>query len=345
MRGYISALQRKIASIRHGSPAKGMSVVLVAGDNDTATTAALLKGILTEAGKKAALVPARYRHSINSFYAGLTKARKQGYMVAIVEVDESLANSGVLKETTVDSVIVTSTTTLLEALLELNPKHLVVPTEYEVPDGAVEPYQHITVGEELTADARVESVTLYRKGTEVKMTIDHQTKLEIATPLVGRANALYLATAVAAAYVSGTDLSVVQEGVADIEPLEGQFERVAAPKEVDCYIERGGDEIALQQALDSAKHLAKKRLVVAIDDTRLTRQMCERAKEAADRLVVANYSGEVPSGVEVVNDGQLAVEKALRSAQKNDFVLLYGDEFTARDGDELRAKKYLGEHA
>jgi len=345
MRGYINTLQRKLAVLRYGNPSKSLSVILVVGDSDTITTATLLKGILTEAGTKTALLPERYRHSIAGFYAGLARAKKQGYTVAIVEVNEALESSGVLKQAAIDSLIVTGSTNLLEKLLALGPEHLVVPTEYEVSDGAVEPYQHITVGEEATADARVEAVKLYRKGTEVKLTIDHRTKLEIATPLVGQANALHLATAVAAAYVSGTDLSVVQEGVADIEPLEGRFERATAPKEVDCYIERGGDEDALRSALASAKSLAKRRLVVAIDDTHLTRQALDAAKEAADRLIVANYSGEVPSGVEVVNDGHLAVEKALRSAQKDDFVLLYGDEFTARDGDELRAKKYLGEQA
>lgn len=336
----MTALERKIASLRHGNPSKGMTVIVVAGVADTKVTATFLKGILGEAGRKAALLPDRYRHSINGFYTGLARAKKQGFTVAIVEADEALVRSGALKGVLIDNLVITSHTGNIDELLKLSPRHLVVPTSLEIPQGSVEPYQHITVGEEATSDAHLESVTLYRKGTELRMVIDHQTKLEIATQLVGRTNARYLATAIAAAYVSGVELGVVQEGVADVEPLEGQFERLELDKKADIYLEKGDAE-AGKAAFASAKQLAKRRLVVAIDEPGVAKPVLEAAKSAADRLFVANYEGEVPSGVEVVESGRVAAEKALRAAQQDDLLLLYGSGYTEKEDDKVKARVYL----
>lgn len=40
--------------------------------------------------------------------------------------------------------------------------------------------QKITYGTHKEAEAKIEKVRLYRKGTEAKVTIDHQTKLDLA---------------------------------------------------------------------------------------------------------------------------------------------------------------------
>lgn len=321
-----------------------MALILVTGSYGKTTTASFLKGILTEAGRKPALIPARYRQSVNGFYTGVARAKKQGYEVAIIEVDDVLLDSGALGDSNIDCLVVASDVSRLSELLKLNPQHLVVPSDLEIPTGTVEPYQHITVGEEIAADARIESIKLYRKGTELRMVIDHQTKLEVATQLVGRMNAKDLAAAIAAAYVLGAPLSVMQEGVADIEPLEGRFERMKTAKKHDCYVDKGGSLEALRDAVTSAKQLAKRRCIVVLHDDKLTREMIDIAKEAADRLFVADFSGVTPGGVEVVTDGKTAVEKALRGAQQDDLVLLYGHSFTAKKGDSITVKEYLKEN-
>lgn len=345
MREKFTALQRKIASLRYNNPSRGMTLILVAGEYGKTTTAILLKGILTEAGRKTGILPSSYRHSVNGFYAGIARAKKQGFGVVIAEVDKAWLTSGALGGTKIDGLVLSSESDYVSELLKLNPQHLVVPTGVEIPAGSVEPYQHISVGEEPTADARIESIKLYRKGTELRMVIDHQTKLEIATQLVGQANARSLATAVAAAYVLGVELSVMQEGIADIEPIEGRFERVELGKKSDCYIDAGGSFDSLNDALISAKKLAKKRRIVAIHDEEVTMEMLSAAKELSDRLLIADYSGEAPSGAEVVKNGKVAVEKALRAAQQDDFVLFYGREFTKPENDTLVVKEYIGEKA
>lgn len=321
-----------------------MTLILVAGDYGKTTTAIFLKGILTEAGRKTALIPARYRQSVSGFYTGMARAKKQGYEVAIIEVDGTLLDSGALTDSRVDCLVVTSDVGRLGELLKLNPQHLVVPSDLEIPAGSVEPYQHITVGEEIAADARVESMKLYRRGTELRMVIDHQTKLEVATQLVGRMNAKDLAVAIAAAYVLGVELSVMQEGVADITPVEGRFERIETSKKNDCYVDAGGSLEALQDAINSAKQLAKRRCIVVVHDNTLTREMIDIAKEGSDRLFVADFSGVTPAGVEVVSDGKTAVEKALRAAQQDDLVLLYGRLFVAEKENTITVKEYLKEN-
>ncbi len=321
-----------------------MTLILVAGDYGKTTTATLLKGILTEAGRKTALIPDRYRQSLSSFYTGLARAKKQGFETAIVEVDNALLDAGALGDSNIDCLVVSSDVSRLSELLKLNPQHLVVPTGLEIPAGSVEPYQHITVGEEIAADARIESMKLYRKGTELRMVIDHQTKLEIATQLVGRMNAKDLGVAVAAAYVLGVELSVMQEGVADISPLEGRFERLETAKKNDCYVDAGGSLEALRDAVTSAKQLAKRRCVVVLYDDKLTREMIDIAKEGSDRLFVVDFSGVTPGGVEVVNDGKTAAEKALRGANQDDLVLFYGRSYTANKDDSITVKEYLKEN-
>jgi UDP-N-acetylmuramoyl-L-alanyl-D-glutamate--2,6-diaminopimelate ligase len=345
MREKITAIRRNIASLRYNNPSRGMTLVLVAGEYGKTTTAALLKGILTEGGRKAAILPTRYRHSVNGFYSGIARAKKQGFVVVIVEVDKSLLDCGALGGAKIDSLVLTSGVKYMTDLLKLNPQHLVVPTGIDIPAGSVEPYQHITVGEEAMADAQIKSMKLYRKGTELSMVIDHQTKLELATQLVGKANTRDLAIAIAAAYVFGVELSVMQEGVADIEPLEGRFERLELEKKNDCYVDAGGSPESLSDALTSAKQLARKRLIVAISDREVTSEMLSGAKESSDRLLVADYSGEAPSGVEIVKDARTATEKALRAAKHDDFILFYGREFTEIEDDTLKIKEYIGEKA
>lgn len=322
-----------------------MTLIVIAGDCGKTTTATFLKGILTEGGRKTAILPHHYRQSVNGLYSGVAKAKRQGYTVMIVEADKEMLECGALGGVKIDSLILASESELVSNLLKLNPQHLVVPTGIEIPTGSVEPYQHITVGEEPTADAQIKSIKLYRKGTELRLVIDHQTKLEVATQLAGRASARDLATAVAAAYVFGVELSVMQEGVADIEPIEGRFERIETDKGYDCYLDAGGTGTSLEDALASAKQLAKRRCVVAIHDEAVTAGMIEAAKETADRLFVADYSGVVPSGVDVVNKGSKAAEKALRAAQQGDFVLFYGREFTKSENDTIVLKEYLEEKA
>lgn len=212
MREKIIPIQRKIASLRYKNPARGLKLIFVAGRYGKTTTATLLEGILKGSGRQVCVVTSGHDESIDHFYRMLWRKRRKGHKVIIVEVTDKLATIRAIEGIIPECLIFTSDVPYRDALLSLMPKHLVTTTDVVVPEGSVEPYQHISVGDDDSAEAKRELVTLYKKGTELQMTVDHQTKIAITTPLVGKANAYDLATAVATAYVFGIDADVMQEG-------------------------------------------------------------------------------------------------------------------------------------
>ena len=342
MKGKLLAAKRRAASLRFGNPARSLDIVLVAGNYGMSITAEFLKGILNESGRKAGILPSRYRQSVTSYYEGLSKAKKQGISIVIVIVDEAFLHTEALGDTLIDSVILTTEFSSFDRLLSLSPQHVVVPSAVQVPSGSVEPYQHITVGDDEASDAKLDTVTLYRKGTEITLVLDHQTTLELATHTIGYSNAHNLATAIAAAYVSGVEKEHMQEGVADIMSLEGQFERLSFPdKQIDCYVDTARDELSLRNALRTAAKLKKRRLLVVLDDDVIDRTLIDATKEYADRIFIVDYDGTIPSGVEVVSTTHDGIEKAVRASKQDDFILLAGRAFTGSSNEKMSTKDLL----
>ena len=119
-------------------------------------------------------------------------------------------------------------------LFALEPRFIVLNRDdewFDYFDQFIASDQKMTYGKHEEAEAKIERVKLYRKGTEADLVIDHQTHLELATNLPGEYNVMNMSAAVTLAYLLGVKLQDIQEGMANLEIVPGRFERALTRSE------------------------------------------------------------------------------------------------------------------
>ena len=222
--------------------------------------------------------------------------------------------------------------------------------------------QKITYGTHEEAEARIDKVKLYRKGSEARVVIDHQTKLDLATALPGKFNVYNMTAAAATAYVLGVKRSDIVEGVANLEGVPGRFERVVEGKDYDVIVDYAHTPDALEKLLEAAKSTTKNRVILvfgACGDRDKTKRpiMGEIAARLADRIILTDeesynedpevirrmiYEGiEQGSGTgktTEIADRREAIKKALDIATKGDTILVTGmghEVFRIVNGEKL----------
>lgn len=334
----VGEIKARITAWRHGNPAKDVKIIAVAGPHGKTTTALFLGEILQEAGINTLVLTNRtnstYDQSVETLQAELQKAKKDGVFYVVIEITETLLKTCNLTILPIELSIITGDSLSARGLLEHPASSSVVPAGLDIDDIKVAPHQIISFGVEQDAEALVTNVTERRKGTELEMVIDHQTRIELATYLVGHANAMNLAAAVSAAYVLAVDTVAFQEGAARLERIPGNYdyiEREDLP--YDIVVDGANTAEALERVLTSAKNLKKRRLLVVLDDS-VSEQLYADAVKLADRVFVASEGLEV-ANIEKANNIQAAVDLAKRAAKKSDTLLLLGCEFSKTD-DAIR---------
>lgn len=331
----------KVISARYGNPAGTVRVIALVGVYGKTTTARLLAELLEEAGRKV-LVGTQTGQglhiSLEQLQQELKNARKENSEFFILEITPELVASGGLEGIAIDTVVVTSKTAETNAILGQNVNYIVIPDDHTTAALALAEHQIISFGETDDAEAKVNEVTLYRKGTEVKMTIDHHTELIIATHLVGKANALNLAAAVATAYVLGVALDTVEEGAARLEKVAGNYEYVPTTEPYTLVVDSAMQERSVQLVAESAKKLAKRRVIVALESDGISEEVIKDLKKRVDRLITVGKQEVALPGVESVDSVEEASLIATRAAKKDDTVLLLGKNFVrsySRDKKEV----------
>lgn len=315
-------------SARYGNPARGLSVILISGERGKTTTATFLAAILKEAGRRTSVLSGDYDTSTEHFYKSLSKCKKEQTALVLIEATDRLLEIGALQGLSVDTLIVTDENEQAHSFMSLGPKHVVAPIGFSVPDGSVEPYQQITYGDAEDADARIDNIKLYRQGTEVSLTIDHQTKLDVATYYAGYANATDLVAATATAYVLAVPHDSVQEGVADLEPPLGLCSWLQTDHSYEIMYDTASTNKAATLAVKSAKTLVKRRLIVLMEQAYDAETM-QYIKEQADRVIVVSSSEHTDATIEVESSSAEAFEKALRGAKRDDAVVVLGSAFAS----------------
>lgn len=190
---------------------------------------------------------------------------------------------------------------------------------------------------------------LYRKGTEAHITIDHQTKLELATNLPGKFNVYNMTAAVCAAYLLGISLKDIIEGVANLESIPGRFERVNVRMPYDVIVDYAHTPDGLEKIITAVKAITKNRVILVFGatgdrDKEKRPIMGEIAARLADRIFLTDeesYNEDpatirkmVYDGIERVRSGAIktievpdrrdAIAKALHLATRGDTVLITG---------------------
>jgi UDP-N-acetylmuramoyl-L-alanyl-D-glutamate--2,6-diaminopimelate ligase len=222
--------------------------------------------------------------------------------------------------------------------------------------------QKITYGTDAESEARIDHVKLYRKGSEARVIIDHQTKLDLATALPGKFNVYNMTAAAATAYILGIKRSDIVEGVANLEGVPGRFERVVEGKEFDVIVDYAHTPDAIEKLLESTKAVTKNRVILVFGatgdrDKGKRPTMGEIAARLADRIILTDeesYNEDpdtirrmVYEGIEdghgtgkttEIADRREAIKRALDIATKGDTILVTGmghEVFRIVNGEKL----------
>ncbi|HRJ06778.1 MAG TPA: Mur ligase family protein [Candidatus Saccharibacteria bacterium] len=352
---FVGKMRARVAALRYRNPARAVRIIAVAGASGKTTTALLLNELLLESGSKVLALTnhgcflngqpldRRYDNSSGAVQRSLALAKSKQADFVIIEVTDAFIQTHVLPTLNIEMSIITNDSPSAQTLLNQPVNYTVVPSGFDVAGLGVVPHQAISFGEDETAEAQMSGVILRRRGTEIDLVIDHQTKLSIATYLIGMANARNATTAVSAAYVLAADLSAVEEGVARLERVAGNYDYIQTASEArpyDVAVDGASTVESLELLLSSAHQLKKRRLLVALDAS--VPLLAEKdMKQLTDRVVVVN-AGEGLTGLETAGSLQEAFDLVLRGAKKDDLVLLVGREFAALEpGGLTKAHRML----
>lgn len=334
---FLGTARAKKAAIRYNHPSRSIRLVLIAGEYGASTTALYLAELLRENDQPTAVFTPRgsyinreaysdrYDASADAIQRAITRSKKR-CQVVVMAVTPAVVRSQVLETLQVETVVATTDGELAQAVLELPTVHAVIPEGMSTEGLAIAPHQKISFGDSELAEAYVRNVVLYRKGTEVELTIDHQTNLTLSTYLLGRANAYNVAAAVATGYLLGLDITTFEEAIAHIEQVRGNLEELPTEQPYRVYVDSAPTERSADLVSASVKQLAKRRLLVACDDS-FSNETLDVLSQRADHVTVVK--GEETNGRYHANDNKHAVELSLRSAKKDDAVLLLGPSFGA----------------
>ena len=370
----------KLLTSRYGNPAKHLRVIAVTGTNGKTTTVSFLNEILKEAGYKTAMFSTaeveiageKHVNDLNRtvaltgdlmrFYRDAKRAQVD---FVLIEATSHALQQYKLSTTPIEMAIMTNLTQdhldyhktmegYAEAkaiLFKMKPKYIVLNRDdawFEYFDVFPAGYQKITYGQNADAEAKIDKIKLYRKGTEVNMVVDHQTKLELATSLPGEYNAYNLAAAVSAAYLLNVGIKDIVEGVANLEGIPGRFDRIDEGQPFDVIVDYAHTPDGYDKLLDTAKKITKNRVILVFgscgDRDKAKRPiMGQIAAKKADRIFLTDEESynedpqqirdQVFEGIEQaggaaktteIADRKEAIKKALSVATKGDTVLITG---------------------
>jgi UDP-N-acetylmuramoyl-L-alanyl-D-glutamate--2,6-diaminopimelate ligase len=384
----------KLISARYGNPAKNLRVIAVTGTNGKTTTVNYINEILKEWGKttamfSTALIEVAGKAQLNDLNAtvGTTQrmqqffrdAKKAGVDYVVLEITSHALDQHKLATVPIEAAVMTNLTqdhldyhgtmddyaAAKSKLFRGEPKFIVLNRDDEWFDyfnGFMAGAQKITYGKNDDADAQIEHIKLYKKGSEARVVIDHQTKLELATALPGEYNVYNMTAAAATAYLLGADVKDIVEGIANLEGVPGRFEYITQGIGYEVIVDYAHTPDALEKLLQAVKAITKNRVILVFGATGDRDKgkrpiMGEIAAKYADRIVLTDeesYSedpeairSQVRAGLESagasgktseIADRYAAIEKALSIAKKDDTVLVTGmghEQFRIVNGERL----------
>lgn len=384
----------KLVSAKYGNPARNLRVIAVTGTNGKTTTLNYINEILKEAGYKTAMfstavIEVAGETKINDLNATVAStermqqffrdAKRAQVDFVVLEITSHALDQHKLASVPIEAAVMTNLTqdhldyhkTMEQyakakgKLFASNPKFIVLNRDDEWFDYFNQYHptaQKITYGQHDDAEARIDYVKLYKKGSEATVVIDHQTKLDLATALPGKFNVYNMTAAAATAYLLGISLKDIVEGVANLEGVPGRFERVVEGMGYDVIVDYAHTPDAIEKLLEAARAVTKNRVILVFgatgDRDKAKRPiMGELAARLADRIILTDEESydedpesireQVRMGIEAaggsgklteVADRHEAIEKALSIAKKNDTILITGmghEQYRIVNGERL----------
>lgn len=331
--------------MRFGDPAKDVKVIAIVGTNGKATTARFVEEMLKEAGREVSLLVTEHRRSLSAkeVQEFLQSAKKQNveYAILTLKSEDILEHS--LGAMPLEAVVVTNVSktknesvedqlAAMTMLLEQAPRHTVLnrdDSSYERLSEHVSAAQDMTYGSHEDSEARIDNKTLYKKGSEVRLVVDHRTSIELATYLVGEANIYNLVAAVATLYVIGEKITMLDEGAARLEVVHGNYHYIESNKPYTVAIDHAPNDDAVLKVARTAKQLTKRRFIVVAQANGMDPETIDTlSKDAARTILVDEHEvAEKRGSLERVDTVETAVDRVLKTARKDDTVLFAGPLF------------------
>lgn len=384
----------KLVSARYGNPASGMKVIGVTGTNGKTTTINFINEILKEAGLKTAMFSTALievagetkRNELNATVPSMNllmqffrDAKKAKVDYVLLEVSSHALHQHKLDGIKFTAAVMTNLTqdhldyhhTMEEyaavkaKLFKNKPKFIVLNRDdqwFDFFDQYQASSHKISYGTHDEAEAKIEHVQLYKKGSEARVLIDSNTTLELATALPGKYNVYNMTAAASLAYLLGIDLNAIIEGVANLEGVPGRYERAAEGLDYEVIVDYAHTPDGLEKLLEAAKAVTKGRVILVFGATGDRDKgkrpiMGEIASRLTDRIILTdeeNYTEDAQAirdaimiGIEdaggsgkttEIADRREAIKKALSIAKKGDTVLLTGlghEMFRITDGKAM----------
>ena len=340
-----------VVAARYGNPGLSLKVIAVVGTNGKQTTASYLNELLQEAGHTTRLLLAEDDEplgpvQVQSFLREAKKANARYAIVTLNSADircHSIDAAG-LELVVATNISQTATETVedqVEAigqLLEEKPRYIILNHDddyYAALADFEATAQKMTYGQHEQAEARMTEWHLYRKGSELRLVIDHQTTLELATHLIGTANLYNLAAATASVYIMGENIESIDEGAARLESIPFNYQYLKTEAPYDVVVDYAPNEVALTRLVASAKQLTKRRLIAVVQADTTSDECIELLSKDTARLIVIDINDfkRDKGTIERIVSPDAAIKLALRGARQDDIVILAGPLFTRHNDD------------
>ncbi len=375
-----------VASVANGWPARRMKIILVAGQDGSGITCATLSTILQISGARTGVITQNYvdvggeraRGSDQADVLGDAfrlqkllrhmKAARCGFV--IIEVPPTMPVhqfAGVhpyllvvrrVGDSYLTTVANSQRASQIHHLLNLRP-HLVAcnrdDTTFEAIRGHLHPSPSLmTFGAHPNAECRMQQVSMHAQGSEASLIIDNQTEIKLATVMPGKQAAYSVVAAAAAAYLLGTSITAIEDGVQRTLPQPGYLQELPIDRPYQLVFDSAVSPEGIAENLDAMMHFSKNR-VLAVLGANLAQPsgwwpvLGEVVAQNADRVVVTDgdlpvgenakhvrdqlLAGVIQDGAEArtdeVADRMEAIGRAMSIARRNDTVVIVGGSMRA----------------
>jgi len=205
--------------------------------------------------------------------------------------------------------------------------------------------RQLTYGLESKADVGVKRYSQNLPGLSATLTTP-QGQIEIESGLLGRANLKNILAATATAIGVGISTDQIQSGIRRLAAVSGRFEKVDEGQPFLVLVDYAHTDDALKNALEAARELTGKRLVVVFGcggerDRTKRPLMGEVAGQLSDLAILTSDNPRSEDPILIMNDvlvglqrtgrpyiaevdREIAIQKALAEAREGDLVLLAG---------------------
>ncbi|MCB2154380.1 UDP-N-acetylmuramoyl-L-alanyl-D-glutamate--2,6-diaminopimelate ligase [bacterium] len=373
-----------LAHAFYGNPSRAMTVVGVTGTNGKTTTTSMIAGILEAAGRKTGLIG-----TLGAFWDGkyvdahittpdsMTLARffssmeKDNVQAVVMEASSHGIHqarmsglpfhAGVLTNVTQDHLDYHGDYPTYIATKRQFFFDFVDPTPgatacFNLDDPIGEELSHSYLGDHFTyarreglgADFHAEDVCFRPDGTSFKLVAGKES-VTVNARMLGAFNLSNMLAAASACRSLGIDLQTIANGLEEVGPISGRFERIDEGQPFQVIVDFAHTPDALEKVLQTARSLTSGDLITVFgcggDRDRTKRPpMGKAVGRRTDYAIVTSdnprfedperiargalegllQSGLKPANYQVVLDRALAIERALLLAKSGDCVVIAG---------------------